>query len=65
MGRRILPGRSYSPADGSVTRCFRVERDPSHRGFDSEEEAVAWRDRLDDPDDLQPTADRAAQQEVR
>ncbi|GGM06089.1 hypothetical protein GCM10010099_22770 [Streptomyces cinereus] len=60
MARKILSGRSYSPADGSSSPSFRVERDPSHGSFDSREEAEAWRDRLDDPDDLGPTAARAS-----
>jgi hypothetical protein len=60
MARGIVPGRSYNPADGSQTPSFQVERDPSHGIFDTAAEAEAWRDRLDAPDDLGPTAARAS-----
>ena len=59
MARGIVRGRSVSPADGTSTPSYRVQRDPAHRSFDSPAEAEAWRDRLDNPDDLGPTAERA------
>lgn len=59
MTRKIRTGRFYSPADGTVSTGYHVENDPSHRGFNTREEAEAWRDRLDNPDDLGPTAARA------
>lgn len=57
--RRTIPGRSYNPTDNTHTPSWTVERDPTHHSFNTQADAEAWAARLDNPDDLAPTAHQA------